>query len=557
MLGELPCKTKYKIMRRFLKLTAIVAVLILGMAFTVTTNNGRYFEILKNIEIYTNLYKELNTYYVDDIEPSQMMRTGIDAMVESLDPYTNYISENEIESYRLSTEGRDNSFGALTKKIGEYVTITEVYKDQPADEAGLKAGDQIMEVDGKDAKGKSADEMASIMRGSPGSLMTLTIQRPGTPQPFRVSVERTRVDVPNVPYHGMLTDDIGYITLTTFTRNAGRNVANALKELRTQNPDLKGIVFDLRGNGGGLLAEAVNVSNVFIPRGELVAATRGRVKDWDRSYKTQNNPVDEEIPLVVVINGRSASASEIVCGTMQDYDRGVLIGQRSYGKGLVQNTVEVGYNSRLKLTIAKYYIPSGRCIQSVEYDDGEPVDIPDEQRTPFKTRNGRTVLDGGGVKPDIVIPKVTDNKLAKALIDQDFIFRYATQFVLENKSIPSVEDFKFDQFEDFLNFVKKEGFEYVSETEKMIGKLEATAKKDGFQFDDPITQLRNSLNKSKIDDLRQFQVELTKMIEKEIAGRYYYQEGAIKMGLRNDNEIQEAIILLNDQKKYDKILGGQ
>jgi carboxyl-terminal processing protease len=544
-------------MRRILKLTAIVAVLFLGMAFTVTTNNGRYFEILKNIEIYTNLYKELNTAYVDDIEPSQMMRTGIDAMVSSLDPYTNYISENEIESYRLNTEGRDNSFGAQLKKIGDYATITEVYKDQPADEAGLKPGDQILQVDGKDAKDKSVEEMAGIMRGSPGSLMTLTIQRPGTADPFRVSVERTRVEVPNVPYHGMLTDDIGYITLTTFTRNAGRNVANALKELRTENPDLKGVVFDLRGNGGGLLSEAVNVSNVFIPRGELVAATKGRVKDWDRTYKTQNNPVDEEIPLVVVINGRSASASEIVCGTMQDYDRGVLIGQRSYGKGLVQNTVEVGYNSRLKLTIAKYYIPSGRCIQSVEYENGEPVDVPEDQRTPFKTRNGRTVLDGGGVKPDIVIPKVTDNKLAKSLIDQDFVFRYATKWVQQHDSIPSVEDFKFEDFEDFLSFVKAENFEYVSETEKAIEKLEATAEKEGFEFEDPLTALRNSLKQTKIEDLRQFKVELTKMIEKEIAGRYYYQEGAIKMGLRNDNEIQEAIVLLNDKVKYNKILSGE
>jgi carboxyl-terminal processing protease len=544
-------------MRRILKLTAIVAVLFLGMAFTVTTNNGRYFEILKNIEIYTNLYKELNTAYVDDIEPSQMMRTGIDAMVSSLDPYTNYISENEIESYRLNTEGRDNSFGAQLKKIGDYATITEVYKDQPADEAGLKPGDQILQVDGKDAKDKSVEEMAGIMRGSPGSLMTLTIQRPGTADPFRVSVERTRVEVPNVPYHGMLTDDIGYITLTTFTRNAGRNVANALKELRTENPDLKGVVFDLRGNGGGLLSEAVNVSNVFIPRGELVAATKGRVKDWDRTYKTQNNPVDEEIPLVVVINGRSASASEIVCGTMQDYDRGVLIGQRSYGKGLVQNTVQVGYNSRLKLTIAKYYIPSGRCIQSVEYENGEPVDVPEDQRTPFKTRNGRTVLDGGGVKPDIVIPKVTDNKLAKSLIDQDFVFRYATKWVQQHDSIPSVEDFKFEDFEDFLSFVKAENFEYVSETEKAIEKLEATAEKEGFEFEDPLTALRNSLKQTKIDDLRQFKVELTKMIEKEIAGRYYYQEGAIKMGLRNDNEIQEAIVLLNDKVKYNKILSGE
>lgn len=543
-------------MRRVLKIVGVAALLLIGVAAT-TTNNGRYFDIIKNIEIYTNLYKELNTHYVDDIDPGTLMRTGIDAMVGSLDPYTNYISENDIESYRLNTEGRENTFGANTKKIGEYVTITEVYKDQPADKAGLMAGDQILEVDGKDASGKTVDEMASIMRGTPGSLMTLTIKRPGAKEPFRISVERTRVDVPNVPYHGMLTDDIGYITLTTFTRNAGRNVSNALKELRNENPDLKGVVFDLRGNGGGLLSEAVNVSNVFIPRGELVVATKGRVKERDRTFKTMNNPVDEEIPLVIVINNRSASASEIVCGTMQDYDRGVLIGQRSYGKGLVQNTLEIGYNSRLKLTTAKYYIPSGRCIQSVEYENGEPVDIPDDQRTPFKTRNGRTVLDGGGVKPDVVISKITDNKLVKSLVDQDFIFRYATQFVLENESIPPVEDFKFTQFDDFMEFVKKEGFKYESETEKLIKKLETTAKKEGFEVSESVASLRNSLEELKIEDLRKYKVELSKMIEKEIAGRYYYQEGSIKMGLRNDNEIQEAILLLSDTARYGKILKGE
>ncbi len=543
-------------MRHFLKIAGLAAVLIIGLA-AANVNNGRYFEIIKNIEIYTNLYKELNTNYVDDIDPGQLMRTGIDAMVGSLDPYTNYISENDIESYRLNTEGRENTFGASTKKIGDYVTITEIFKDQPADKAGLKVGDQIVEVDGKDAKGKSVDELASIMRGTPGSLMTLTILRPGSDNLMRISVERTRAEVPNVPYHGMLTDNIGYITLTTFTRDAGRNVASALKDLKNENPDLKGVVFDLRGNGGGLLAEAVNVSNVFIPRGEFVTAMKGRVKERDRSFKTQNNPVDENIPLVLVINDRSASASEIVSGTIQDYDRGVLIGQRSYGKGLVQNTMEIGYNSRLKLTTAKYYIPSGRCIQSVEYENGEPVDIPDAQRTPFKTRNGRTVLDGGGVKPDVVIPKVTDNKIVKALVEQDFIFKYVNQFVLENETISSVSDFKFTEFDAFIAFLQKEGFQYESETEKLLNSLKATAGKEGYDIASSLQTIRQSLDDSSIEDLRKYKVDLAKLIEKEIAGRYYYEEGAIKMGLRNDDEIQEAIILLNDTARYNKLLTGE
>ena len=469
-------------MKSFLRILGLVVLLPLLVATTFKSENNRWFEIAKNIEIYTNLYKELNTYYVDDIDPGQLMRTGIDAMVNSLDPYTNYISENDIESYRLQTEGRYNGIGAVSKLIDDYVTLTEVYKDQSADKAGLKAGDQIVEVAGKDTKGKTPQEVNDLLKVSARQGLELTIRRPGQNKDMVVAIERATVEIPNVPFYDVLDGDIGYVVLTTFTRQAGANVAKAVRELKKKNPNLKGVILDLRGNGGGLLAEAVNVSNVFIPQNELVTSTQGKVREWDRNFKTQNQPIDIDIPLAVTINGRSASASEIVCGTMQDYDRGVLIGQQSYGKGLVQNTKDIGYNAKLKLTIAKYYIPSGRCIQSVEYADGEPVNISDEERTKFKTENGRVVLDGGGVRPDIIVPKATDSDIIKSIVDQDYIFKYVTQYCLKNETIAAVEDFRFTEFDNFIQFLEKEDFKFETQSEKLLKKLEADAKDQGYTF---------------------------------------------------------------------------
>jgi len=436
------------------RLTILVVVVTLGMSATFQADN-KEFEITKNLEIFVNLYRELNTYYVDELDPGELIRTGIDAMVGSLDPFTNYISESDIEGYRYMTEGRYNGIGAMSEMIDDYVTITELYEGQPAATAGLKVGDQIVAVDGKEARGKTPDEVNEILRGFPGTEVKLTLKRPGREETIDIRLVRDEVSIPNVPYKGLVSEDIGYIALTTFTRNAGRNVGKALKELQVEQPNLKGIVLDLRGNGGGLLTEAVNVANVFIPKNELVVTTKGKVKEWDRSFRTQNTPIDTDIPLVVLIDQNSASASEIVSGVIQDYDRGVLIGQRTYGKGLVQNTRDVGYNAKVKLTTAKYYIPSGRCIQSVKYEEGEPVHIPDDERQPFKTRIGRTVLDGGGVKPDILLEEITDNQVVKSLIEDHYLFDYVTQFCLENETIPEVEDFSFDAYADFQAFLQK------------------------------------------------------------------------------------------------------
>lgn len=544
-------------MHKYLKITALVVITVLGMSTTMGgPKSDKYFEMIKNIEIFTNLYKEINTYYVDEVDPGKLMRIGLDAMMESLDPYTNYISESDIEGYRYLTEGKYNGIGARSKKMGDYITITELYKDQPADKAGLRPGDQIMEIDGNDTKGKTGDAINALLRGFPGTTVNLKVRRPGVEAPIQLTLTRGEVEVPNVPYYGMVSNDIGYISLTTFTRNAGRNVADALKALKKDNPALKGVIFDLRDNGGGLLNEAVNISNIFIPKGQVVVKTKGKVKDWDMSFRTTSTPVDTEIPLVVLINNRSASASEIVSGVMQDYDRGVLLGQRSYGKGLVQNTKDIGYNAKLKLTTAKYYIPSERCIQSVEYEDGEPVDIPDERRSKFKTQNGRTVLDGGGVKPDVTVKKPSDAGVIKSLIDQNLIFDFVTNFCLQNDSIPGVDDFQFTDVDAFLGFLEQRNFQYKTQSEVLIDKLENVSSDEGYEIEQALKDLEGKVKAAKKNEILRYKDEITNLIEKEIASRYYYQRGKIQMGLRNDQEIDEAIKVINDTKRYNQLLGN-
>ncbi len=540
--------------KKMLKIVAVLLIFVSGMATTVLTETNRHFEILKNIEIFANVYREVNTNYVDEIDPGQFMRTGIDAMVGSLDPFTNYISESDIESYRFMTEGKYHGIGAVSAIHGDYVTITSIYKDQPADKAGLKVGDQIVAVDGESAKGKTMDEFNLIIKGYPGTSVDLTVKRPGESKNMNITLVRGEVDVQNVPFHGMVTEKIGYIALTVFTRDAGRNIKNAFKELKENNPELEGLILDLRGNGGGLLREAVSICNIFIPKDELVVSTRGKVKDWDRSFKTMGEPFDLEIPLTVLINKNSASASEIVSGVMQDYDRGVLIGQRSYGKGLVQNTMDVGYNSKVKITTAKYYIPSQRCIQSVEYKDGEPVEIADELRAKFTTRNGRTVLDGGGVKPDVLID-APNKGVMKGLTEENLIFDFVTAYCLKIDSIKSIENYHFNDFNAFVNYLEDRDYKFEMDSEKLLKELSEKAQEDGFALNGELSALENKMRGSKRQEVLKHEEEIVAMIEKEIATRFHYQEGQIRMGLRNDKEIKEAISLLNDRERYNKILG--
>lgn len=523
------------------------------VAATLIPNNDKFFEIMKAIEIYANVYKEVNTYYVDEIEPSQLMRTGLEAMVGSLDPYTNYISEADVEGARMRMEGQYEGIGAEIEFIEGKATIMQLFKDQPADAAGLMVGDRIISVDGQGALNKNLDQLEEIMRGFPGTTMKLDIERPGQGKQS-IDLTRGKVERPNVPYFGMLANDIGYVALTTFTRQAAKNVKDAVVSLRADNPNLRGVVIDLRNNGGGLLNEAVDIVNIFVPKDEVIVTTRGKVKEWDRSYRTGGNPVDLELPVAVLINGKSASASEIVSGALQDYDRAVLIGQRSFGKGLVQNVMETGYNSRVKITTAKYYIPSQRCIQSVRYENGEPVNIPDSERAMFRTKAGRRVLDGGGVSPDIKIELLGGSSITKGLLDEHIIFDYVNQWVQKHPAIDSVADFHFNDWDNFMQFLQSSDFAFTSQAEKLLEEAAAKAEIEGYDISEPLAVIQASIDERQASAIAAEREEIIKIIEKEIAGRYYYQRGKVQMGLRNDKEVQEAIKVLNDTKRYNTLL---
>lgn len=523
----------------------------------VLSAQGKYFDIAKNMEIFANAYREVNHSYVDELDPNKLMRQGLDAMLEGLDPFTNYISETDIEGYRIQVDGTYNGVGAQGKRIGDFVVITEIYENSPAHKAGLKVGDAFIAIDGQNAKDKTEGQVLDFLRGYPGTKSNLVVRRNGERKDLNITLERGEVIIPNVPHSGLVADGIGYINLTTFTQDAGENVGNALKTLKEKNPNLKGVILDLRGNGGGLLNEAINLVNVFVPKGEFVASTKGKVPEWDISLKTQHVPVDKDIPLVVLLDSHSASASEVTSGALQDLDRAVILGQRSYGKGLVQNTKDLGYNARIKLTTAKYYIPSGRCIQAVRYKNGVPVNIPESERAQFKTRNGRTVLDGGGIKPDIVLPHDTATGIVKALLDQNIIFDYVTNFTQQHAAIDSIEVFEFTDFDGFAKYVESKNFDYQTATEKKIAELRDIATKENMPIGNDIAQLESKIQTEKKSELNKNRDRILHEIEQDIVGRYYFQRGKVRKNLVNDSEIKEAVKILNDQERYRNILVGK
>ncbi len=514
----------------------------------------KLFEISKNLEIFIKVYKELNTNFADELDPGILMKTAIDAMLGSLDPYTNFVSESQVESYRINQDEKYQGVGARVGMIDGICTILEPYKGGAAIEAGIKAGDQILSIDGTSLTGKNFDEISAIMRGVPGTEVNITIKKPGKAAE-NVKLTRGEVNIPNVPYYGMVNNQIGYISLTTFTANASANIIKAYKELKEDHPEIKGIILDLRDNGGGLLHEAIQICNIFLPQGEVLVTTKGKIKDRDQSFKTTQNPVDLQIPLAILINKQSASASEIVSGVIQDMDRGIIIGQRSYGKGLVQNTKNVGYNSVLKLTTSKYYIPSGRCIQSVAYENGQPKDIPDSQRSKFKTKNGRLVLDGGGITPDIKLEPSMHSELTKALLEKHVIFNFVTQFISNKDSISSPEKYQFKDYDAFLAYVNTSNFKFDTETEKILDQLQNAASKQGsFALDAEITLIKGKViaEKKRFWDI--YRNEITREIEQEIVTRYYLQSGKVRYNLEKDPEVKEAVSILNDISQYNKLL---
>lgn len=550
-----------KILKKPVKVIVLLVCLLVGVSAIGLKDGDRMFEISKNVEIFVNVFKELNKNYVDEIDPAELMRIGIDAMVSSLDPFTNYISESQVERYRISDDERFQGIGASIVLAEDKIMITDLMEGGAAVTAGIKAGDELLTINGEVLKGKEAEDIQTMLRGIAGTPVKLEIKRHGSGKTEVVNVERGEVNIPNVPYAGVVSDGIAYIHLTVFTDNAGANIQKELKRLKREAGDsnaIKGLVLDLRYNGGGLLREAVNICNLFIPKNAEVVFTRGKVKEKDQSFKTLAIPYDLDIPIAVLINKKSASASEIVSGVIQDRDRGVIIGQRSYGKGLVQNTFELGYNNRVKITTSKYYIPSGRCIQGVEYKIGEPVDIPDNKRSKFKTLNGRTVLDGGGITPDVKLPAHEMAEVTQALLDQKMIFLYTNDYILKHDSIKNIDDFSFTAYDDFLAYLKKKNFSFNKEAEKEINLLQEKCSKNAdlkATIGAEIKAMKEKLESEKTKDLVKFKDEIVVELEKEIISRYFYQKGKTKIGLKRDKEVDEAIAILKDQAKYNSLLG--
>jgi carboxyl-terminal processing protease len=534
---------------------SLLTLSLIVLVSATTVYNDKLFEISKNLEIFVSVYKELNTGFADELDPSILMRTAIDAMTNSLDPFTNFISESQAESYRIYDDEKYQGIGARAAIKEKKVFITEVYENGPSFKAGIKPGDELISVDGNYVAEKTLEEIHAIMRGIPGSQISLGIHPYGEKDVKTIVVERGEVNIPNVPYSGFIADNVGYINLTVFTANASVNIANALRDFKTKNPDLAGVVLDLRDNGGGLLHEAVQICNHFIPQNEVVVSTRSKVKENDKVYRTMTSPIDLELPLVILINNKSASASEIVSGVIQDYDRGVIIGQRSYGKGLVQNYKDLPYNARLKLTTSKYYIPSGRCIQGLEYENGIPKNIPDSLRSKFKTQQGRIVLDGGGITPDIMMSERKLSDVTQALVSQHVIFEYVNRYCLGRDSIGDISQFSFDAFDDFVTFVRSQKFSYTTELEQSLINARSVAKKDGNKnMETEIEALIKKLTAGHTTQLTEAREEIIREIEKEIVSRYYYQKGKVQYTLDSDEEIMKAIEILTRPAEYKKIL---
>ena len=550
-------------MKRKLKILLVVGLTGFTFYSFTGTSGDRYFEIVKNLDIFATLYKEVNSYYVDEINPSQLMRTGIDAMLNSLDPYTDYIPEDDIEDYRTMTTGEYGGIGAVVDKKDGISTVVLPYEGYPAYEAGLKAGDQIIKIDGVVIKDKSSDEISKLLKGQSRSDIILTINRLNKKELFDVTLQRERITISNVPYYGMVTEDVGYLKLTDFTTEAGSEVKNAVNELKEDGA--KKIILDLRGNPGGLLEEAVNVSNVFIPRGKEVVTTRGKLKNWTKTYNTLDNPADADIPLVVLVDNGSASASEIVSGVMQDYDRGVLVGRRTYGKGLVQQTRPLAYNSQLKVTTGKYYIPSGRCIQAIDYShrnpDGSVGKIPDSLKSEFRTSVGRKVYDGGGVNVDIEVSDFDFAPITRSLVINNLVFHYATAYYYAHPEIKAAKDFSLtdQEYGAFKTWLKDKEYDYTTQVEKDIERLVASAKEEKYFQDiqQQIQNLREETLHNKDQDLITFKPEIKRLLEQEIASRYYLQAGMIESTFTKDADIMAAVKVLNNPQQYKDILSRQ
>ena len=547
---------KYKIPASIFILIAIIGF------FSFNNPNERYFEISRNLDIFSTLFKEVNAYYVDEINPNKLIKTGIDAMLASLDPYTNYIPEDDIEDYRTMTTGQYGGIGAVIGRRNGKNVIMMPYEGFPAHKAGLKIGDEILKVDDVDVIDKNTSDISQLLKGQANTKLNVTIKRYGIEKPMVLDITREKITIDNVPYSGMVTDGIGYIKLSDFTTGAGKEVKKSLEQLKKDGAQK--IILDLRGNPGGLLNEAVNVSNIFIKQGSEVVSTKGKVTDWNKTYKALNHPTDTEIPVTVLINRRSASAAEIVSGVIQDYDRGVLVGKKTFGKGLVQATRPLTYNSQLKITTAKYYIPSGRCIQAINYsqrnDNGSVGFIPDSLKSEFTTQNGRKVYDGGGVDPDIEVEPTVPAPITISLATKGLIFEYALQYHFTHESILPARDFKLtdEEYEAFVVWLKDKDYDYTTKVEKTIESLTKYAKTEKY-YDNikaEIEDLESKVMHNKEQDLKEFASELKSILEESIVDKYYLMRGNFEATFDDDVQVQSAIKILQDSARYNSLLSA-
>ena len=544
-----------------------VVVLSIFVSFTIWISYGfadSYFELSKNLDIFSTLLKELNTYYVDETEPGDLMKTAIDGMLNSLDPYTNYIPESQIEDYRFMTTGQYGGIGALIHRDSSNIIISEPYEGFPAHKAGLRAGDILLKVDDKEVDGKATSNISDFLKGQPGTKLELTIRKPGSNEEVKKEVVRENIKINDVPYYGMLDDEVGYIKLVGFTQTASKEFKAAFKDLK-EKQGMKRLVFDLRGNGGGLLIEAVDIVNTLIAKGKKVVETRGKLKEWDATYYTRSEPIDTEIPVVILVNGSSASASEIVAGTLQDYDRVVILGKQTFGKGLVQQTRSLSYNAQLKVTVAKYYIPSGRCIQRIDYskkgDNGEALDVPDSLINSFKTLvTKRDVFDGKGIKPDIIMPQEKMSMISVALMRNFHIFNFATDYARNHENIDDAKSFQLTEkeYDAFIAYLKDKEYDYTTNSEKILEELKGSAQEEKY-FEgakEEYLALEKMLTPDKEKDLVRFKSEIKLLLENEIISRYYFQDGRIAQSLNTDPEVLKAIDVLKNKAQYNEILAG-
>jgi len=549
--------------RRFRKV-ALGAVAAAGLGLMSFNDPGeRYFEIVKNLDIFATLFREVNTYYVDEINPNRLMKTGIDAMLRSLDPYTDYIPEDEIEDYRTMTTGQYGGIGAAVSPRNGKTYVVLPNENSPAAKAGLRVSDEILKIDDIDVKNKSYHDVNKLLRGQANTSVKLTVKRFGQDKPMDIAVMRENIKIENVPYYGMVSGEVGYIHLSDFTTGASREVKTALTELKAKGA--KKLILDLRDNPGGLLSEAVNISNLFVAKDAEIVSTKGKVTDWNKVYTALNPPADTDIPVAVLTSSRSASAAEIVAGVIQDYDRGVLIGQKTYGKGLVQATRPLSYNSQLKITTAKYYIPSGRCIQAIDYshrnEDGSVGKIPDSLQVAFKTRNGRMVYDGGGITPDVPVEHPTFPAIAQSLDSKGLLFEYANKYANEHQTIKPAKEFQLsdEEYQGFVNWLSNKEYDYTTQVEKSVEDLITYAKKEKYYEDiqEQIKSLKTKMYHNKDSDLQKFKPELKEMLEQEIVSRYYLQKGFVEASFDDDVDIRAAVDVLNNNGRYGQLLKGK